>query len=310
MNSITMKMQADKLIRMALQEDITSEDVSTNAVMRSAVKGTVDLIAKEDGIIAGLDVYARVFQILDEKTEISFNFKDGDAVKKGDLLGTVTGDIRVLLSGERVALNYLQRMSGIATYTKQVSKLLEGSKVTLLDTRKTTPNCRVFEKYAVRIGGGCNHRYNLSDGVLLKDNHIGAAGSVAKAVAMAKEYAPFVRKIEIEVETMEQVKEAAWKGYLKPGDGLPSVRKLALQLSVTPNTVAKAYQLLEKEKVIVTIRGKGAFLAENASQEVDKGKMQEIKTSLKEILSELRYEGYDEEKIANLIHEIYQDLEG
>ena len=176
--------------------------------MRSAVKGTVDLIAKEDGIIAGLDVYARVFQILDEKTEISFNFKDGEAVKKGDLLGTVTGDIRVLLSGERVALNYLQRMSGIATYTKQVSKLLEGSKVTLLDTRKTTPNCRVFEKYAVRIGGGCNHRYNLSDGVLLKDNHIGAAGSVAKAVAMAKEYAPFVRKIEIEVETMEQVKEA------------------------------------------------------------------------------------------------------
>ena len=310
MNSITMKMQADKLIRMALQEDITSEDVSTNAVMRSAVKGTVDLIAKEDGIIAGLDVYARVFQILDEKTEISFNFKDGEAVKKGDLLGTVTGDIRVLLSGERVALNYLQRMSGIATYTKQVSNLLEGSKVTLLDTRKTTPNCRVFEKYAVRIGGGCNHRYNLSDGVLLKDNHIGAAGSVAKAVAMAKEYAPFVRKIEIEVETMEQVKEAAWKGYLKPGDGLPSVRKLALQLSVTPNTVAKAYQLLEKEKVIITIRGKGAFLAENASQEVDKGKMQEIKISLKEILSELRYEGYDEKKIASLIHEIYQDLEG
>ena len=212
MNSITMKMQADKLIRMALQEDITSEDVSTNAVMRSAVKGTVDLIAKEDGIIAGLDVYARVFQILDEKTEISFNFKDGEEVKKGDLLGTVTGDIRVLLSGERVALNYLQRMSGIATYTKQVSKLLEGSKVTLLDTRKTTPNCRVFEKYAVRIGGGCNHRYNLSDGVLLKDNHIGAAGSVAKAVAMAKEYAPFVRKIEIEVETMEQVKEAVEAG--------------------------------------------------------------------------------------------------
>ena len=212
MNSITMKMQADKLIRMALQEDITSEDVSTNAVMRSAVKGTVDLIAKEDGIIAGLDVYARVFQILDEKTEISFNFKDGEAVKKGNLLGTVTGDIRVLLSGERVALNYLQRMSGIATYTKQVSKLLEGSKVTLLDTRKTTPNCRVFEKYAVRIGGGCNHRYNLSDGVLLKDNHIGAAGSVAKAVAMAKEYAPFVRKIEIEVETMEQVKEAVEAG--------------------------------------------------------------------------------------------------
>ena len=232
MNSITMKMQADKLIRMALQEDITSEDVSTNAVMRSAVKGTVDLIAKEDGIIAGLDVYARVFQILDEKTEISFNFKDGEAVKKGDLLGTVTGDIRVLLSGERVALNYLQRMSGIATYTKQVSKLLEGSKVTLLDTRKTTPNCRVFEKYAVRIGGGCNPRYNLSDGVLLKDNHIGAAGSVAKAVAMAKEYAPFVRKIEIEVETMEQVKEAVEAGadIIMLDNMTPEMMKEAVEL--------------------------------------------------------------------------------
>ena len=232
MNSITMKMQADKLIRMALQEDITSEDVSTNAVMRSAVKGTVDLIAKEDGIIAGLDVYARVFQILDEKTQISFNFKDGEAVKKGDLLGTVTGDIRVLLSGERVALNYLQRMSGIATYTKQVSKLLEGSKVTLLDTRKTTPNCRVFEKYAVRIGGGCNHRYNLSDGVLLKDNHIGAAGSVAKAVAMAKEYAPFVRKIEIEVETMEQVKDAVEAGadIIMLDNMTPEMMKEAVEL--------------------------------------------------------------------------------
>ena len=232
MNSITMKMQADKLIRMALQEDITSEDVSTNAVMPTATKGTVDLIAKEDGIIAGLDVYARVFQILDEKTEISFNFKDGEAVKKGDLLGTVTGDIRVLLSGERVALNYLQRMSGIATYTKQVSKLLEGSKVTLLDTRKTTPNCRVFEKYAVRIGGGCNHRYNLSDGVLLKDNHIGAAGSVAKAVAMAKEYAPFVRKIEIEVETMEQVKEAVEAGadIIMLDNMTPEMMKEAVEL--------------------------------------------------------------------------------
>ena len=232
MNSITMKMQADKLIRMALEEDITSEDVSTNAVMPGEVKGTVDLIAKEDGIIAGLDVYARVFQILDEKTEIIFNFKDGDAVKKGDLLGTVTGDIRVLLSGERVALNYLQRISGIATYTNQVSKLLEGSKVTLLDTRKTTPNCRVFEKYAVRVGGGCNHRYNLSDGVLLKDNHIGAAGSVAKAVAMAKEYAPFVRKIEIEVESMDQVKEAVEAGadIIMLDNMTPEMMKEAVEL--------------------------------------------------------------------------------
>ena len=212
MNEITMKMQADQLIRMALQEDITSEDVSTNAVMPTATKGTVDLIAKEDGVIAGLDIYARVFTILDEKTEIDFHCKDGDEVKKGELMATVTGDIRVLLSGERVALNYLQRMSGIATYTRQVAKLLEGSKVTLLDTRKTTPNCRVFEKYAVRVGGGCNHRYNLSDGVLLKDNHIGAAGSVTKAIQMAKAYAPFVRKIEIEVETLEQVKEAVEAG--------------------------------------------------------------------------------------------------
>ncbi len=232
MNSITMKMQADKLIRMALQEDITSEDVSTNAVMPTEVKGTVDLIAKEDGIIAGLDVYARVFQILDEKTEIDFKCKDGDEVKKGELMATVTGDIRVLLSGERVALNYLQRMSGIATYTRQVAKLLEGSKVTLLDTRKTTPNCRVFEKYAVRVGGGCNHRYNLSDGVLLKDNHIGAAGSITKAITMAKEYAPFVRKIEIEVETLEQVKEAVEAGadIIMLDNMTPEVMKQAVEL--------------------------------------------------------------------------------
>lgn len=232
MNEITMKMQADQLIRMALQEDITSEDVSTNAVMPTATKGTVELIAKEDGVIAGLDIYARVFTILDEKTEIDFHFKDGDEVKKGELMATVTGDIRVLLSGERVALNYLQRMSGIATYTRQVAKLLEGSKVTLLDTRKTTPNCRVFEKYAVRVGGGCNHRYNLSDGVLLKDNHIGAAGSVTKAIQMAKAYAPFVRKIEIEVETLEQVKEAVEAGadIIMLDNMTPEVMKQAVEL--------------------------------------------------------------------------------
>ena len=232
MNEITMKMQADQLIRMALQEDITSEDVSTNAVMPTATKGTVDLIAKENGVIAGLDIYARVFTILDEKTEIDFHCKDGDEVKKGDLMATVTGDIRVLLSGERVALNYLQRMSGIATYTRQVAKLLEGSNVTLLDTRKTTPNCRVFEKYAVRVGGGCNHRYNLSDGVLLKDNHIGAAGSVTKAVQMAKAYAPFVRKIEIEVETLEQVKEAVEAGadIIMLDNMTPEVMKQAVEL--------------------------------------------------------------------------------
>ena len=212
MNQITMKLNADKLIMMALQEDITSEDVSTNAVMPKAQKGKVDLICKQDGIIAGLDVYARVFTLLDDSTEVEFFCKDGDEVKAGQLMGIVTGDIRVLLSGERVALNYLQRMSGIATYTHEVAELLKGSKTTLLDTRKTTPNCRIFEKYAVRVGGGSNHRYNLSDGVLLKDNHIGAAGSVTNAVRMAKEYAPFVRKIEVEVETQDQVKEAVEAG--------------------------------------------------------------------------------------------------
>ena len=231
MNDITMKLQADQLIRMALAEDITSEDVSTNAVMPCATKGTVDLIAKEDGIIAGMDVYARVFQLLDEKTEVDLKCKDGDKVTSGQLLAVVTGDIRVLLSGERVALNYLQR-SGIATYTSQVAALLKGSKVTLLDTRKTTPNCRVFEKYAVRVGGGCNHRYNLSDGVLLKDNHIGAAGSVTKAIQMAKAYAPFVRKIEIEVETLDQVKEAVEAGadIIMLDNMTPEVMKQAVEL--------------------------------------------------------------------------------
>ena len=232
MNSITMQLQADKLIRMALEEDITSEDVSTNAVMPTKVQGTVDLIAKEDGVIAGMDVYARVFKLLDEDTEIEMFCHDGDEVREGDLMAKVTGDIRVLLSGERVALNYLQRMSGIATYTRSVAKLLEGSGVTLLDTRKTTPNCRVFEKYAVRVGGGCNHRYNLSDGVLLKDNHIGAAGSITKAIQMAKAYAPFVRKIEIEVETLEQVKEAVEAGadIIMLDNMTPEVMKQAVEL--------------------------------------------------------------------------------
>ena len=232
MNSITMQLQADKLIRMALEEDITSEDVSTNAVMSTKVQGTVDLISKEDGVIAGMDVYARVFKLLDEDTESEMFCHDGDEVREGDLMAKVTGDIRVLLSGERVALNYLQRMSGIATYTRSVAKLLEGSGVTLLDTRKTTPNCRVFEKYAVRVGGGCNHRYNLSDGVLLKDNHIGAAGSITKAIQMAKAYAPFVRKIEIETETLEQVAEAVEAGadIIMLDNMTPEVMKQAVAL--------------------------------------------------------------------------------
>ena len=212
MNKITTPLQVDQLILEALHEDISSEDVTTNAVMREAVDGEVDLICKQDGVIAGLDVFKRVFELLDDKVRVEFYCKDGDEVKNKQLMGKVYGDIRVLLSGERVALNYLQRMSGIATYTHSVADLLKGSKTKLLDTRKTTPNMRIFEKYAVRVGGGYNHRYNLSDGVLLKDNHIGAAGSVTKAVEMAKEYAPFVRKIEIEVENLDMVKEAVEAG--------------------------------------------------------------------------------------------------
>ena len=212
MNQITMKLQADHLILEALKEDISSEDVTTNSVMKEAVAGEVDLICKQDGIIAGLEVFERVFTLLDPDTKVELYYKDGEEVKNGQLMGKVKGDIRVLLSGERVALNYLQRMSGIATYTNSVAKLLERSKIKLLDTRKTTPNMRIFEKYAVRAGGGYNHRYNLSDGVLLKDNHIGAAGSVTKAVQMAKEYAPFVRKIEVEVENLDMVKEAVEAG--------------------------------------------------------------------------------------------------
>ena len=212
MNDITMRLNADELIKLALREDISSEDVSTNAVMPEAKDGEVDLIAKQDGIICGMDVYERVFKILDESTVVEKYVKDGDKVTRGQLMAKVKGDIRVLLSGERVALNYLQRMSGIATFTSQFVKELEGYKTKLLDTRKTTPNMRIFEKYAVKVGGGCNHRYNLSDGILLKDNHIGAAGSVTKAIEMAKEYAPFVRKIEVEVETLDMVEEAIKAG--------------------------------------------------------------------------------------------------
>ena len=212
MNNISMKLNADNLIMQALQEDITSEDITTNSVMREYQLGEVELICKEDGVIAGLDVFKRVFELLDDKTEVTFTCKDGDLVKNGEKLGVVRGDIRVLLSGERTALNYLQRMSGIATYTRNIADLLKGSKTKLLDTRKTTPGMRIFEKYAVKVGGGYNHRYNLSDGILLKDNHIGAAGGVKEAIMMAKEYAPFVRKIEVEVENLDMLKEALEAG--------------------------------------------------------------------------------------------------
>ena len=212
MNPITMNLVCDTYIRLALQEDINGEDVSTNAVMPGYQRGEVQLIAKEAGVIAGLDVYERVFTILDPATKMDRYVADGDEVEKGMLLATVTGDIRVLLSGERTALNYLQRMSGIATYTREMVKLLEGTGITLLDTRKTTPCMRVFEKYAVKVGGGSNHRYNLSDGVMLKDNHINAAGGVKEAIAAAKAYAPFVRKIEVETENLDMVRDAVEAG--------------------------------------------------------------------------------------------------
>lgn len=212
MNSVTMKLQADPLILQALQEDITSEDVTTNAILPKDCQGEAELLCKQDGIIAGLDVFARAFTLLDDKVWFEFFTKDGDEVHKGQKLAKVVGSMQAILSAERVGLNYLQRMSGIATYTHQVVSLLEGTGITLVDTRKTTPNMRVFEKYAVTVGGGKNHRYNLSDGVLLKDNHISAAGGVAKAVALAKAYAPFVRKIEVETETLDMVREAVEAG--------------------------------------------------------------------------------------------------
>lgn len=229
---VTQSLNCDKLIKMALAEDITSEDVSTNAIIKGYVRGNVQLICKQDGIICGLGVFERTFKLLDPDTLVTFNVKDGDEVTSGQLLGEVTGDIRVLLSGERTALNFLQRMSGIATYTRSIVNLLKGSKTRLLDTRKTTPNMRIFEKYAVKVGGGCNHRYNLSDGILLKDNHIGAAGSITKAVKMAREYAPFVRKIEVEVENLEMCMEAVEAGadIIMLDNMSPAMMKEAVEL--------------------------------------------------------------------------------
>jgi len=234
MNPITMNLVCDTYIRLALQEDINGEDVSTNAVMPGYQRGEVQLIAKEAGVIAGLDVYERVFTILDPATKMDRYVADGDEVEKGMLLATVTGDIRVLLSGERTALNYLQRMSGIATYTREMVKLLEGTGITLLDTRKTTPCMRVFEKYAVKVGGGSNHRYNLSDGVMLKDNHINAAGGVKEAIAAAKAYAPFVRKIEVETENLDMVRDAVEAGA-----------DIIMLDNMTPEVMAEAIRIID-----------------------------------------------------------------
>ena len=233
MNAITARLNADPLILQALQEDISCEDLTTNAVVRESRLGEAQLIAKQDGIIAGLSVFRRVFELLDSSSDVKMNFKDGDAVKSGDIIAVVQGDIRVILSGERTALNYLQRMSGIATYTRDAAEILKGTKTKLLDTRKTTPNMRIFEKYAVKVGGGCNHRYNLSDGILIKDNHIGAAGGVARAIQMAREYAPFVRKIEVEVETLEMLQEALDAGadIIMLDNMTPEMMKAAVEMT-------------------------------------------------------------------------------
>ena len=255
-----MGLNVDNLILSALREDISSEDVSTNAVMPERQEGIVDLLVKQDGIICGLQVFERVFTLLDPTTKCTFTAKDGDAVKSGQKIGEVTGDIRVLLSGERTALNYLQRMSGIATYTNNVAKLLEGTSTKLLDTRKTSPNNRIFEKYAVTVGGGHNHRYNLSDGVLLKDNHIGAAGGVAKAVKMAKDYAPFVRKIEVEVENLDMVKEA-----------VQAEADIIMLDNMDTDTMKEAIEIIRASKHKIEIEVSGNVTKENISRLTELG---------------------------------------
>ena len=212
MNRITMELNADEMILLALKEDITFGDISSDAVLPKAAMGSVELIAKQDGVIAGLPVFKRVFELIDGSIDIKFIVADGDLVHSGEKLAVLRGDLHSLLSGERTALNYLQHMSGIATYTRSIADILEGSGIKLLDTRKTTPCNRIFEKYAVKVGGGNNHRFNLSDGVMLKDNHIAAAGGIKNAVAMAKKEVSFVRKIEVEVENLNMVREAVEAG--------------------------------------------------------------------------------------------------
>ncbi|MCI7666059.1 MAG: carboxylating nicotinate-nucleotide diphosphorylase [Fusobacterium mortiferum] len=212
MNLITDKINIDNLILMALREDVSNEDITTNSILREKNLGKVKLICKENGILAGIEVFKRVFQLLDENIEFSITKKDGEQIIKNEVIGEVYGDVRAILTGERTALNYLQHMSGIATYTNNMVKLLKGSNIKLLDTRKTTPNMRIFDKYSVKIGGGYNHRYNLSDGVLIKDNHIDAAGSISEAVRLVRSYVPFVRKIEVEVENLEMLAEALEAG--------------------------------------------------------------------------------------------------
>ena len=257
MDYAALHLMADDHIKAALQEDMNQGDISTAAVMPHPQAGDVQLICKQDGVIAGLQIFQRVFTILDPATSFQMNVEDGDEVTAGQLLGAITGDVRVLLSGERTALNYLQRMSGIATYTRRVAKALEGSGTTLVDTRKTTPGMRLFEKEAVRIGGGVNHRYNLSDGVMLKDNHIAAAGGITPAVAAAKKVAPFVRKIEVECETLDMVTEAVEAGA-----------DIIMLDNMTPDQMKEAVALIAGR---AETECSGNITAENAASIADVG---------------------------------------
>ena len=233
------KFQMDDSIRMALKEDITSEDISTNVIYKNDRLAEISLYSKEDGILAGLDVFKRVFELLDNSVEFIEYKKDGDKVLNKDLILKIRADVKTILSAERTALNYLQRMSGIATYTRKMVEALDDKNILLLDTRKTTPNIRIFEKYAVRVGGGYNHRYNLSDAIMLKDNHISAAGSITEAIKLAREYSPFIKKIEIEVEDLEKVEEA-----VKAGADIIMLDNMDIE------TTKKAIKIINKKAII------------------------------------------------------------
>ncbi|MDC7955137.1 carboxylating nicotinate-nucleotide diphosphorylase [Fusobacterium simiae] len=233
------KFQIDDSIRAALKEDITSEDISTNAIYKNNRLAEISLYSKEDGILAGLDVFKRVFELLDSSVKFTEYKKDGDKVLNKDLILKIKADVKVILSSERVALNYLQRMSGIATYTRKMIEVLDDENILLLDTRKTTPNMRIFEKYAVKVGGGHNHRYNLSDAIMLKDNHINAAGSITEAIKLAREYSPFIKKIEIEVEDLKGVEEA-----VKAGVDIIMLDNMDIE------TIKKAIKIINEKAII------------------------------------------------------------
>lgn len=247
----------DAAIRAALEEDMPYGDLSTMAVMSTARRGRVSLIAKQDGVIAGLGVFARTFALIDEKTQVNALLADGDEVSCGQLVATVEGDVRVLLEGERVALNFLQRMSGVATYTRRIACLFEGTKTRLVCTRKTTPGLRIFEREAVRLGGGGLHRAGLSDAVMLKDNHIDAAGGVAAAIVAARATAPFTAKVEVECETLDMVREAAAAGA-----------DTIMLDNMDHDTMATAIAIIDGR---ATVEASGNVTAQNAAALADLG---------------------------------------